>query len=674
MTNTTGTGTPEQLALLRAQVRPVVTVDPSELAESLPVARVAVDVGLAHLDRPFDYLVPAAMQDTAVPGCRVTVRFSGKQVRGYVLERVAESDHTGRLGRLTSVVSDEVVLRPDVVAAVRSVADRYAGTFSDVVRLAVPPRHARTENKVVPDRDPPAPLPSVQSSVWDGYTGGPDLVRALAAGAAPRACWSALPGRPHEEAIVEAVLATMTSGRGAIVCLPDVESVDALDAALSARLGTGRHVVLTAELGPSARYSAFLAAARGEVPVVIGTRAAAFAPVHDLGLVVIWDDGNDLHAEQRAPYPHAREVLLTRALEADCAVLVGAFARTCEAEQLVETGWCSEVAAEPGARRRAWARVEALGHDQLARDQGARLPREVFRIVREGLAAGPVLVQVPRLGYRTSLACQNCRAAARCARCEGPLQQSATGAPASCRWCGQEAVDWTCMHCGAHRLRAPVVGEQRTAEELGRSFPNTVVHTSSGDSVLGSIRDLPAIVVATPGAEPRAEQGYAAAVLLDTWVMLGRPDLRTEEESLRRWLNAVALVRSATAGGRVAVVADSGLAVIQALVRVDPVGHAVRELDERRATRLPPAVRLATLEGTDEDLSSLDATSWPDPVSLLGPVPVPGQEEGRGARLIVVVPRHAGPALSRRLQEIASERSTRKLPPLRIQVDPVAIG
>ena len=65
-------------------------------AATLPVARVAVDVALAHLDRPFDYRVPAHLDEVATPGVRVRVRFAGRLVDGFLLERVAESGHGGR--------------------------------------------------------------------------------------------------------------------------------------------------------------------------------------------------------------------------------------------------------------------------------------------------------------------------------------------------------------------------------------------------------------------------------------------------------------------------------------------------------------------------------------------------------------------------------------------------
>jgi primosomal protein N' (replication factor Y) len=125
------------------------------VSERLPVARIAVDISLAHLDRPFDYLVPASMDEAAGPGVRVRVRFAGQLVDGYLLERVQASEHPGRLARLERVISPEPVLTPEIFELARAVADRYAGTLADVLRLAIPPRHATAERETPPA--PPAP-------------------------------------------------------------------------------------------------------------------------------------------------------------------------------------------------------------------------------------------------------------------------------------------------------------------------------------------------------------------------------------------------------------------------------------------------------------------------------------------------------------------------------------
>ncbi len=661
---------------------------PVDPAAEKPVARVLVDVPLAHLDRPFDYLVPQKLDAQVVPGSRVKVRFAGQDVDGFVLERVDTSEHEGRLAPLRRAVSPEPVLLPQVARLSELVAARYAGTRSDVLRLAVPHRHATVEKQ---QPTPAAPEVAVDVAAaarpWAPYDGGAFLAE-LAAGEAPRRVWSALPGADWPALLAGAAAATLASGRGALLCVPDHRDVARLDAALTAVLGEGRHVVLTADLGPAQRYRAFLAVARGAVKVVVGTRAAAFAPVHDLGLVTLWDDGDDLYAEPRAPYPHTREVLLLRAQEESCALLVGGFARTVEGEYLVRTGWAAQIVADRTTLRAASPLVSITGatdkeleRDPLARSE--RLPRSAFEAIRAGLAHGPVLIQTPRHGYVTSLSCDRCRTPARCRTCRGPLQLTAPQEPPSCRWCGTPEPQWACAECGNRGLRAPVLGERRTAEEIGRAFPKVPVRTSGGDRVVPEVDAQPAVVVATPGAEPLADGGYACVVLLDTWLMLARPDLRTAEESLRRWLNAAALARPADAGGRVVAVGEPSDPALQALVRWDPAGFAHREMTERQSAHLPPASRLATVTGPEDDVEQAVAMlELPPGAEVLGPAPVPPPPGAAPAgvpsaplevRAVLRVPRAAGAALSRTLVQMQGVRDAKKLGPVRVQVDPVGL-
>ncbi|WP_247685783.1 primosomal protein N' [Micromonospora sp. C31] len=679
---------------------------------------------MAHLDRPFDYLVPAGLDADAVPGVRVKVRFAGQLVDGWLLERADDSGHTGRLAYLEKVVSPEPVLAPEVARLARTVADRYAGSLADVLRLAVPPRHARVEKDVraraaagderpavpdervpdlgpavpegdpggsgvaapageTPDQDPPRPAPAGAApsagpgpDAWRDYPAGPALLRALADGRAPRAVWSALPGEDWPARYAEAVAATVAGGRGAVVVVADNRDLDRLDAALHDALGPGRHVCLSAALGPARRYRAFLAARRGDVAVVVGTRAAMFAPVARLGLVAIWDDGDDLHAELRAPYPHAREVLLTRAQLGDAAAIVGGYTRTAEAQLLVETGWAREVVADRATLRARMPAIAPTGDDpQLARDPGAataRLPSLAWTTAREALRADlPVLVQVPRRGYLPSVACAECRTPARCPHCAGPLAlPSAEGTPA-CRWCGRVTAAYACPECGGRRLRASVTGARRTAEELGRAFPGVPVRTSGREEVLAVVPGGAGLVIATPGAEPVAEGGFGAVLLLDSWALLTRADLRAGEEALRRWLTAAALARPAAAGGRVVVVADGALAPVQALLRWDAGWFAARELAERRELGFPPAVRMASVTGLPAAVADLLAEArLPAEAELLGPVPADGDRE----RMLVRVPRARAAALAGALHSAAGVRAARKAAdPVRLQVDPLAL-
>jgi len=640
---------------------------PGALAEHLPVARVAVDTGLAHLDRPFDYAVPAAAAEDAQPGVRVRVRFAGRLVDGWVLERAEGSDHSGRLAPL-SVVSPERVLTREVAELARAVADRTAGSLPDVLRLALPPRHARVEAEPAPE---PAGRPvTPDPGSWSRYPAGPAFLEALAAGRSPRAVWAALPGPGWPGEVAAAVQACAASGRGALVVVPDSRDLGRVAGAL-AEAGVSA-VSLSADLGPAERYRRWLQVLRGGVQVAVGTRATAFAPVHDLGLVVVWDDGDDLHAEPRAPYPHVREVLALRAHLAGAALLVGGHARTADAQLLLDTGWARPLVAERAQVRAAAPAVDGTSDDQLARDpmaQAARLPALAFDAARRALADGaPVLVQVPRRGYLPSLACARDRTPARCAHCAGPLATTSRETVAACRWCGRLAGDWHCPQCDGRRLRAAVTGAGRTAEELGRAFPGTPVRTSGRDEVLARVAAEPALVVSTPGAEPVADGGYGAVLLLDGWAALGRADLRAGEEALRRWFAAAALARPAP-HGRVVVVADRALAPVQALIRWDPAGAAERELAERTALSFPPAVRMASIQGPPTAVAELLA-ALPGSRDVLGPVAAGAGLE----RLLLRAPRTSGAELAATLKAAAGVRSARKAEPVRIELDPRALA
>ncbi|HEX3706032.1 MAG TPA: primosomal protein N' [Mycobacteriales bacterium] len=644
-------------------------------AEELPVARVSVDVSLSHLDRAFDYLVDENQDAAAQPGVRVRVRFAGALVGGFILERVAKSEHDGKLAFLERVLGAEPVLLPEVAAVAREVADRWAGSLADLTRLAVPPRHAAAErlrsHAAEGELAPPEP------AALDRYAGGPELLRELANGTARRV-WTALPGGWPAE-IAAAVAAVVSAGRGAVVVAPDARDVERIDRALSERLGEGRHVALTAELGPAERYARFLSVSRGAVPVVVGTRASVWAPVRDLALMVVWDDGDDLLAEPRAPYSHAREVALLRAHRAGASFLLAGHAVTAEGAQLLATGWASELGPSAPARTRDLPAIRASGGDEeLADDEAARaarLPTVAWRTAKDALQSGPVLIQVPRQGYLPALACAKCRRTAQCKICAGPLSGVGEDAPPICRWCGVVATAWRCPHCASLSLRAAVVGARRTAEELGRVYPGVPVKTSGGGKVLARVTAQPALVVSTPGAEPVAEGGYSAAILLDGWLMLSRPDLRASEEALRRWLNAASLVRGSGEGGRVVVVAPGELRPVQALLRWQPRWHAERELEDRRALHLPPAGRMAALTGSAEAIAEmLGIASLPPAAEVLGPVPAVGGEPD-DERVLVRVPRVRGQELATALKAAQATRSARKAQgSVRVEMDPVALG
>lgn len=683
----------------------------------LPVARVLPLLGMPHLDRLFDYSVPEELDTTARPGVRVRIRFAGRLVDAVVIERRRSTDHEGRLSALQRVISPEVVVPPGLWDLVNLLADRYGGVRSDILRAAVPSRHASAEKAglfgngvdwpelygaLEPVEDLTTAARDTALSGWSAYRHADSLLEAVLAGRSARASWLWTPGEDWAARVAEMAATVAWSGGGVLLVVPDQRDVDRLSAELRNFLSAAQITELTASVGPAARYRRYLAVLAGQGRVIVGTRSAATVPVSGLRLIMLTGEADDSLVDPRAPYLHARDVLKVRAEQEGCGFIVGGAHRSAEVQQWVEEGFCPTLRADPDVLRARMPWIHALDDNHDAHQSFTRIPTAGYKAIRQASDNGlPALVQVPRRGYAPSLACKDCRTPARCRRCNGPLelppgdQGRAGAAEPRCRWCGAPEGRFTCPGCGGHAVRMTVIGSDRTAEELGRAFPGVPVVLSGGSQVRDTVPDGPRIVVATPGAEPVAESGYGAAVLLDPWLTLGRADLRASEGALRQWMEASCLVVPREQGGQVVLVARTDLPEAQALIRWDPEGAAATELAQRRSAGFPPATVLVAVDGTTETVKELQeilvVPEELDRLEVLGPVELPpgvrppaglGESELHLARrLILRTPRRtaggedAAVLLGAALRAAKSVRATRRLTgPLRVVIDPVRVG
>jgi len=595
------------------------------------VARVLIDSPLPQLDRLFDYGIPEPLADQARPGVRVRVplRTAGRVVDGFLIE-VAETEDERPLSDLDAVLSAVEVLPERLYRLARRVADRAAGSATDILRLVVPKRQVRVEKTWLASDPPEAPAVPDESVVWaEGVLAPfPGLAERLTAG--ERLAVDAPPHPTTDAAgatiggwatlLAAAAVRTLAQGRSAILVVPDYRDQAELEAALEGRVPPEAVVLDDATRSNPDRYRAFLRTL-GDAPcIVVGKRSAVYAPVPDPGLIALWDDGDPLLEEPLAPYVHARDAALVRQELEGGALLFAGHTRTTDVERLVAVGWVHDV---PAARRVSPRVVLSATH---ADRPGERVPSAAFQAAREGLRTGPVLVQVARPGYAPVLVCAECRTPARCAHCGGPLHAKAARTAPVCGWCGRTALGWTCPHCSSTKVRFASSGSERTADELGRAFPNTRVILADGDHPVTHVDARPALVVATRGAEPIAEGGYRAVLLLDGDRMLLADALRIGESCLRWWSNAAAL---AAPGAPVHLVGVTGPAA-RALATWTQPAYARGELADRAPLLMPPAVRVASVTGTTDGVRrAIDAVRAAvphlGPDAVLGPVPQEGE-------------------------------------------------
>ncbi|MBO0979045.1 primosomal protein N' [Microbacterium sp. SD291] len=612
--------------------------------QSRRIARVLLDSPLPQLDRLFDYALPAELGDVPLGArIRVPLRTAGRLLDGYVVELDTEDDADRPLSEVESVVSPVSVLPDRLYRLARRVADRAAGSASDILRLVIPKRQVRVEKAwtassaaVVPEE---AALARA-TTIVEAYDG---LAAALDDGG--RAAVEAIPvlqdGMPGWAATLAASAAHMlAAGRSTVLVVPDHRDLDRLIDALAELVPSESVVRFDSRQANPDRYRAFLRTLEDAPCIVIGNRSAVYAPV-TAGLVAIWDDGDPLLAEPLAPYVNARDAALLRQEQEGSALLLAGHTRTTDVERLVAHGWLQDVR----AARRVLPRVILSTPQEMELPTAQRMPSSAFLSARAAAADGPVLVQVSRPGFAPSLVCAGCRAPARCAHCGGPLGAKHRGAVPVCGWCGRGARAWACPACSSTQLRLASSGSERTADELGKAFPGIRVIVADSAHPVAHVADKPSLVVATRGAEPLADGGYRAVVLLDGPRMLQAPDLRVGEACLRWWSNAAAL---AAPGAPVHLVGVDGQ-IARAFATWNQAAYARTELSERAPLHMPPAARVALVEGTSaavgRALASLGELSLPSD-AVLGPVPVESDDLPPRVRALVRFDYGAGARVS----------------------------
>lgn len=579
-----------------------------------------VDVAPAHLDRPFDYRVPDGVEVGV--GRRVRVTFSGRRRTGWVVG-VASETTADKVRDLEAVVGDATWFDTGDLALYRWVADRYAGTLADVLRHALPARVAAVEREAATWSPPPRSPTEPATALWGAYRAERLLPAVGSSDGAPSAfVLRVLPGDERGALAADLVARCLAAGRSAVVLAPDPAG-PLPDAALAVAGSAGVDWRVPDQ---RARYRAFLRGRAGMARVAVGERSAVFAPVGDLGLVLVDDEANPAYKERRSPRHHAREVALARARLAGAACVLLADLPSAQVVRLLEAGHVSAVTADRATERARSPRVDVVDlADPRPGTRRARFTEPAARAISDAVRRrGVAVVLAARGGQGTALACRGCRRRLLCPVCDGALRV-ARGPEASDTWecatCGWTGPGFPCPDCGDTRTSPLAAGAGRLASELARAHPDAAVARMEGFDAPGP-RERPAIGVMTRGSVVTRptwldDRPADVVVLPDADAMVKRASLDAGEDALRLWM-AVGRWTSRM----VVQTREPGDAAVQALVRWDPEGYWRAESERRRELRYPPHTSLVRVtappDGAGEVAAHLRAAVPPDD-EVLGP-------------------------------------------------------
>ncbi|MDO5025728.1 MAG: hypothetical protein Q4E03_04340 [Trueperella sp.] len=569
-----------------------------------PVARVLLNMPQPHMDQLFDYEIPEKYADVPL-GARVQVEVGARKVDGFLIERTDLTLVGHKLRPLHRVYSYLAVFPPATYQLCRNIARQQISSRAAVAALAVPRRHARVEKEFDPS---PVVHPNwtvPEPSSWNDYPAGAEFLAELPAGS-PRAAVQMLPGHNAVDLIIPAVQATLSGGRGVQIVAPTPVAAARYQQKLAVAFPGERIALFTSQQAHADRYLNFLKVLTGQARIVVGTRVAAWAPLPQLGLAILLDDQHSAHAEPRNPYVHTRQILREACDIADAAFLALNYGPTVALAEFAATGWLRQLSPAESKRRTEVAQIMSANDFRLEGLDVARMPSAMFAVVRAGLENGSVLILVPRSGYLTAVSCNACRELARCPYCEGQLEIPGPRALPKCTRCSSQ-VDFVCPNCGGKQLRAVRIGSQRTAQEIGRAFPGTVIQLAGVGESSAEITGR-RIVVATPGVIPPAQTGYAAGVVLDARYLLHANRLESEGYFLRDLAHMAHQVRPRRQKGKILVVGDISNELITVAARWDFAAWSAAQLQQRASLALPPTATWVELLGPQRDIAHLLST------------------------------------------------------------------
>jgi primosomal protein N' (replication factor Y) len=522
---------------------------PPAIAERL-VARVLPDV--PAIDKHFDYLVPDALRDQVRVGDEVRIDLHGRRVGGWILGLGV--DPPGGVALHPLARRRGAGPPAELLELAAWAAWRWAGRRASLLRTASPPR-------AVPSLPPPrvarpAAPPSHEL-----------LARALRG---PRSVLRV----PPATNLVHVATAAASLGNALVLC------------PTAAMAGTIATRLRRAGVSVAAHPDGWAHGAAGAT--VVGTRAAAWAPVGGLAAVVVLDEHDEAHQQEQAPTWHARDVAVERAQRAGVPCVL-----TSPCPSLEALGWGDLVAADRARDRAGWPTVEVVDRREEDPRRAGLYSEPLVRLLRAG---GRVLCVLNRTGRSRLLACAACGSLARCARCDAAVQQPEDDL--ACARCGavRPAV---CTACGATRFRNVRAGVTRAREELEALVGEPVAEVSATS---GPANPAARVVVGTEAVLRRIDRADAVA-FLDLDQELLAPRYRAAEQALALVAQAARVAAaSGPASGRAAgrLLLQTRVPeheVVRAAVHADVAGVAAAERERRTRLGFPPCTAMAEVSG-----------------------------------------------------------------------------
>ncbi|MBI5125734.1 MAG: primosomal protein N', partial [Planctomycetes bacterium] len=420
---------------------------------------------------------------------------------------------------------------------------------------------------------------------------------------APTVLLQGVTGSGKTEVYLRAIEEVLAMGRGAIVLVPEISLTPQAIERYGGRFGN-IIAVLHSHLTGAERYDQWQAIRGGKARVVIGARSAVFAPVENLGLIVVDEEHEVTYKQDTSPRYHAREVALMRAREEGAVVILGSATPSLETYFNALMGRYQRAILSQRIGQRPLPRVEIVDMKEgFHEGRHTRLiSRRLELYMKECLSRGEqALLFLNRRGFSPFVSCPRCGYVLRCKRCDVPLTYHKRQHSTICHYCSYEVKPQeNCPECAGARLNYFGLGTERIEEEMGRYFPGYKALRMDSDSMKGRNAHAKAlksfergevqILVGTQMIAKGLDLPNVTLVgVISADTILNLPDFRAVERTFQLLAQVAGRAGRGPKGGRVVVQTfNPRQYAILAAAAHDYEGFADRELEYRRELGYPP--------------------------------------------------------------------------------------
>jgi primosomal protein N' (replication factor Y) len=465
-----------------------------------------------------------------------------------------------------------------------------------------------------------------------------------AGGFAPFLLWG-VTGSGKTEVYLHAIASVLGRGRGALLLVPEISLTGQLVARVRARFGE-RVAVLHSGFSHAERLEAWSRIRRGEARIALGTRSALFAPLRDVGLIVVDEEQDSSYKQEDGVRYHARDSALVLGRARGAVVVLGSATPSLESYANAVTGRYRLVTLPERVYARALPTVRAV---DLRVDPGGDgvFSGALREAINERLARREqILLVLNRRGFAPVVVCRDCGATAQCARCSVGLTYHRARGRLCCHYCGMTAVPLDrCAGCNGHQITLQGVGTEQIEARLRAEWPHARIARMDRDTtgakrahetLLGAMRrgEADVLVGTQMVAKGHDLPNVTLVGIVNADVGLSLPDFRASERVFQLLIQAAGRAGRGDRPGEVILQTrhPSHDAVVFAQ-RHDVAGFYERELARRRELGYPPFGRLiilllsgpreAEVIAAAQRLASEAAGALYGGVSVLGPAPAP---------------------------------------------------